>query len=816
ITDDDDDAANAAPSGVARAAKVVEAAAIAAAKTAARTARIASTTMQPTIEQDQLTAIFLYLFTLFDTDTKEAANIVTTIREQRSIVEMSWNTTSYKVEVVTPQSTGSIKAQIEIIPCKVCGDKSSGVHYGVITCEGCKGFFRRSQSAPNQQNYQCPRQKQCIVDRVNRNRCQYCRLQKCLALGMSRDAVKFGRMSKKQREKVEDEVRFHRMQSTNASSNNNNNNNNNNNTIPNANQTGATTFVTQQQQQRANTNNCQQRTQQHVQINNSNNNNNNNHLNINLNTLATPTQAFTQVSQAQQQQQYGQQQQQQSEHGNQLHQLQIVNGTGGAPSHVVLIPAGATAAGTLSGLTIQTFATRPSNGASCGANQQQQANQLNTSQQNVNQQQQLIKTEPLNVANNNSNNSSKRQADHFSPDSSVFDTPTSQQSSSSSTSSTSSVSSGGGGGGGTPSSTGNTATSATSSTSSINNKTQTPVRHDAFLTSVANNSNNGTGYSSSNNSNRYVHDSSTASSNTTTSTTTTTSAGDTVTQMYSSQTMQQQQQQLNSSQQQQNGSFDLVGSPTEFAVDSTTFDGTTLLRSQSGGLDVDTLTSSTVVGGGLLLTTTPTPTPTTSSTPSSCSPNTNHSSSAKSTASSASSASSSSSSSVSINNNNGTTTTTTTTITTPPSTTSTITGATTVQDIAGASDEATVHHIDDLLASTLAAAHERTCLLSSEQIAEFQRLPPVASQQRVAYLRSLTYEELWLECATYLKAVIRRIIEFAKMVPGFRELTQDDQIVLLKAASFEQCCLRISRYYDLNTGQLLFGTGLVPMDMFIR
>nr|UUJ74941.1 HR3 isoform X1 [Lepeophtheirus salmonis] len=103
---------------------------------------------------------------------------------------------------------GSIKAQIEIIPCKVCGDKSSGVHYGVITCEGCKGFFRRSQSSVV--NYQCPRQKNCIVDRVNRNRCQFCRLQKCLALGMSRDAVKFGRMSKKQREKVEDEVRYHK------------------------------------------------------------------------------------------------------------------------------------------------------------------------------------------------------------------------------------------------------------------------------------------------------------------------------------------------------------------------------------------------------------------------------------------------------------------------------------------------------------------------------------------------------------------------------------------------------------------------------
>jgi hypothetical protein len=45
-------------------------------------------------------------------------------------------------------------------------------------------------------------------------------------------------------------------------------------------------------------------------------------------------------------------------------------------------------------------------------------------------------------------------------------------------------------------------------------------------------------------------------------------------------------------------------------------------------------------------------------------------------------------------------------------------------------------------------------------------------------------EELWLECAQRLTAVIQQIIEFAKMVPGFMRLSQDDQIVLLKTGEF--------------------------------
>ncbi|XP_070691322.1 nuclear receptor ROR-alpha B isoform X2 [Pempheris klunzingeri] len=116
----------------------------------------------------------------------------------------------YEEPDVSPADTPIKIAQIEVIPCKICGDKSSGVHYGVITCEGCKGFFRRSQLPTV--NYSCSRQSNCQIDRASRNRCQHCRLQKCLAQGMSRDAVKFGRMSKRQRDSLIAEVERHRQQ----------------------------------------------------------------------------------------------------------------------------------------------------------------------------------------------------------------------------------------------------------------------------------------------------------------------------------------------------------------------------------------------------------------------------------------------------------------------------------------------------------------------------------------------------------------------------------------------------------------------------
>ncbi|KAM3863776.1 retinoic acid receptor alpha-A-like [Diretmus argenteus] len=86
-------------------------------------------------------------------------------------------------------------------PCFVCQDKSSGYHYGVSACEGCKGFFRRS--IQKNMAYTCHREKVCVINKVTRNRCQSCRLQKCLDVGMSKEceSVRNDRTKKKKEEK---------------------------------------------------------------------------------------------------------------------------------------------------------------------------------------------------------------------------------------------------------------------------------------------------------------------------------------------------------------------------------------------------------------------------------------------------------------------------------------------------------------------------------------------------------------------------------------------------------------------------------------
>uniref|UniRef100_A0A8C4RV47 Nuclear receptor subfamily 1, group H, member 4 n=1 Tax=Erpetoichthys calabaricus TaxID=27687 RepID=A0A8C4RV47_ERPCA len=66
--------------------------------------------------------------------------------------------------------------------CVVCGDKASGYHYNALTCEGCKGFFRRSIT--KKAVYSCKNGGNCEMDMYMRRKCQECRLRKCKEVGM--------------------------------------------------------------------------------------------------------------------------------------------------------------------------------------------------------------------------------------------------------------------------------------------------------------------------------------------------------------------------------------------------------------------------------------------------------------------------------------------------------------------------------------------------------------------------------------------------------------------------------------------------------
>ncbi|XP_075217193.1 hepatocyte nuclear factor 4 isoform X3 [Lycorma delicatula] len=71
--------------------------------------------------------------------------------------------------------------------CAICGDRATGKHYGAASCDGCKGFFRRS--VRKNHIYSCRFSRNCTVDKDKRNQCRYCRLRKCFKAGMKKEAV---------------------------------------------------------------------------------------------------------------------------------------------------------------------------------------------------------------------------------------------------------------------------------------------------------------------------------------------------------------------------------------------------------------------------------------------------------------------------------------------------------------------------------------------------------------------------------------------------------------------------------------------------
>jgi len=114
-----------------------------------------------------------------------------------------WNTLD-----PSPQSspTQSFPSETPMLPpCRVCGEKASGFHYGANTCEACKGFFRRSLQ--RKEEYKCSGTGSCDILPGKRSICAACRYHKCLSVGMSKLAIKTGRYTHEKKTRDIQEVK---------------------------------------------------------------------------------------------------------------------------------------------------------------------------------------------------------------------------------------------------------------------------------------------------------------------------------------------------------------------------------------------------------------------------------------------------------------------------------------------------------------------------------------------------------------------------------------------------------------------------------
>jgi len=122
--------------------------------------------------------------------SQHSASAIDTTDDSRegSSEEKSLNPADLAQHTALAAQAGISRQQLINSPCPICGDKISGFHYGIFSCESCKGFFKRT--VQNKKNYVCLRGAACPVTIATRKKCPACRFEKCLNTGMKLEAIR--------------------------------------------------------------------------------------------------------------------------------------------------------------------------------------------------------------------------------------------------------------------------------------------------------------------------------------------------------------------------------------------------------------------------------------------------------------------------------------------------------------------------------------------------------------------------------------------------------------------------------------------------
>lgn len=121
--------------------------------------------------------------------TRQAAQVSEELLNDHDSTGLDENEDKTGITHALPAGPGISRQQLINSPCPICGDKISGFHYGIFSCESCKGFFKRT--VQNRKNYVCLRGAACPVTVATRKKCPACRFDKCLQCGMKLEGKAF-------------------------------------------------------------------------------------------------------------------------------------------------------------------------------------------------------------------------------------------------------------------------------------------------------------------------------------------------------------------------------------------------------------------------------------------------------------------------------------------------------------------------------------------------------------------------------------------------------------------------------------------------